>query len=651
MSDTTINIAGDGTNLTVPAAGAKIGAPAVMNKVINLLSRWAGFVGGSAIIVMMFLTFVDVVLRYFFNRPIAGGLEITEYLMAISVALTLAYCAFKKGHIRVTAGTALLPKRTQLIFDSVIMLIGVVFFSLMSWQSAVQAGVMYNSGSYSSVLRIPVYPFVWVVFIGSIIITLIFLRDLVESVARAVKESSMSWLWFFTGSAVVLLLGVAMYFGQYLPWSMGASSFGLVGIVLLIVLLFSGLHVGLVLGLVGFLGMAFLSSGAGLGLLGTVPYSTIASYNMSVVPLFIIMGEFALYSGISTDLYWAAYKWLGRLPGGLAIATVGACAGFAAISGSSLATAATLGAVSLPEMKRHGYSDALATGVIAAGGTIGILIPPSVILVIYGIMTQQSIGKLFLGGFIPGILEAIIYTVIIYFLCRRNPLLGPQGARTTLHEKVVSLKGIWPVLVLFLLVMGGIYTGIFSPNEAAGIGAMGTFLFALGKKKLTRKNLTASFMDTGETSAMTFFILFAAMIFGYFLSVTRLPFALTSFVSDLNLNRYIILGAIYLVYLFLGCIMSSTAMILITVPIFFPLIVALGFDPIWFGIMIVTMCEIGVITPPVGMNVYIIYGVARDVPMQSIFRGIVPFLIGDIIRVAILTALPQIVMFLPNMME
>lgn len=651
MSDVTVNLAGDGTNLAASEAGNKKGASALINTTINALSRWAGFAGGIAIIVMILLTTVDVVMRYFFNSPLYGGLELTEYLMAVSVALTMAYCAMKKGHVRVDAAVTLLPKRTQQIFNSAVMLMGVVFFALMSWQTIIQANVMYTSGSYSTVLRIPVYPFVWVLFVATVVMTLIFLRDFIESTAKAVKGSAISLLWLFLGCAIVLALFAWMNWGQALPWTLNSSTFGVIGIILLIVLLFTGLHVGLVLGFLGFLGMAYLSSGAGVGLLGTVPYSSIASYNMSVVPLFIIMGEFAFYSGISTDLYWTAYKWLGRMPGGLAMATIVGCAGFAAICGSSLATAATLGTISLPEMKKHKYSEMLSSGVVAAGGTIGILIPPSVIMVIYGIMTQQSIGKLFLGGFLPGILEAFIYIAITYYLCKRNPLMGPHGAQTSLREKIVSLKDTWGVLILFAVVMGGIYAGIFSPNEAAGIGAMGALLFALGKRKLNWKTFKASFMDTGETSAMTFFILFGAMIFGYFLAVTRLPFALTSFVSGINVDRYIILIAVFLVYIFLGCIMSSTAMILITIPIFYPMIVASGFDPIWFGIMIVIMCEIGVITPPVGMNVFIIYGVAKgEIPMQNIFKGIIPFLIGDFVLVVILTIWPQIVLVIPNMM-
>jgi len=363
------------------------------------------------------------------------------------------------------------------------------------------------------------------------------------------------------------------------------------------------------------------------------------------------MGGFAYYSGLSKDLYDTVHAWLGHLRGGLAMATVGACASFAAVSGSSLATAATMGTVALPEMKRYKYDDRLATGSVAAGGTIGILIPPSVVLILYAVITEQSIGKLFLAGIIPGTLEAVFYISTIYILCRRNPEMGPPGPGTTFREKLISLKGSWVVLVLFLLIMGGLYLGWFSPIEAAGIGAFGAFLFAIVRRKLSWRSFKGSLFETGKTTVMIFIILMGALIFGYFLSVSRLPYELADAVSALPVNRYVVLIIILIFYLFLGAVMDSLAMMLLTVPIFFPLILAMDFDPIWFGIIIVRVCEIGLITPPVGLNVYIIRGVAGEVPMQTIFRGIVPFLIADICHVALLVTVPQLSLFLPGFMR
>jgi C4-dicarboxylate transporter DctM subunit len=571
--------------------------------------------------------------------------------MAITVATTLAYCALVKGHVRVEIVVSLFSKSVQAVIRCIVMVLGLGFFFLLTWQSATQAENIRLSGSFSSVLRLPDYPFVWVLFVGSALIFLVFLRDLYEDVGQMVKEKRRTWVWLLAGSGVTLLLCALVFWGKELPWRLAPSTFGLVGVGILVLLLFSGLEIGLVIGLVGLLGMAYLSgSRSAFTLMATVPYSTITSYSMSIIPLFILMGTFCFYSGLSEDLFWSMNKWLGRLRGGLAMATVAACAGFAAVSGSSLATTATLGKVALPEMRRYNYDDRLATGCIAAGGTIGILIPPSGILVIYAILTELSIGKLFLAGFIPGVLEALFYIVTISILCRRNPQLGPTGTKTTFVEKLVSLKNTWGVLALFLLVMGAIYTGICSPTEAAGVGAFGAFLFALSKRRLTWQNFVASIMETGKTTAMIFLIVIGSMILSYFLAVTRLPFSLAETVVKLGVDRYLILSGMIVVYLFLGAIMGATGMVLLTVPIFFPVVTALGFDPIWFGIIIVRMCEIGGITPPVGMNVYIMAGISKEVPLEQVFRGIVPFLIADFLHLGLLIFVPQISLFLPNLL-
>lgn len=427
---------------------------------------------------------------------------------------------------------------------------------------------------------------------------------------------------------------------------------GVVGFILLVVLIFMRMPIAVAMGAIGVVGMAYiLGPHAGLNLLKTAPYASIARYGFSVVPLFILMGNFCFHAGVSRDLYYTVNKWLGQFRGGLAMATVAACAGFAAVSGSSLATAATMGTVALPEMKKYKYDPALATGAIAAGGTLGILIPPSVVLVIYGILTEQSIGKLFLAGFIPGILEAFFYIITISIICKRNPLLGPSGARTSLREKVVSLKDTWMILVLFLVVIGGIYMGIFSPSEAAGIGAGGALGLALLRRRLSRQGFTASLLETVKATSMIFTILIGAMLLGYFMAVTRLPFELAGVVGGLEVNRYIILGAILAVYIFLGCMMIPMAMIILTIPIVFPLVIDQGFDPIWFGIITVRIFEIAQITPPVGMNVFVISGVAKDVPMGTIYRGIIPFLIADIFHLTLLVAFPQLALFLPNLMK
>lgn len=426
---------------------------------------------------------------------------------------------------------------------------------------------------------------------------------------------------------------------------------GLFGIAILLVFLFSGLSIGAAMALVGFLGFAALVGlGPALGVLKSVPYSTFANYDLSVIPLFILMGSFAFAAGMSKDLFNAVYKWIGHFRGGVAQATIVACACFAAISGSSLATAATLGAVALPEMKKYKYDDGLATGAIAAGGSIGILIPPSVILIIYGIITEQSIGKLFLAGFIPGIMEMVFYLFTIWYLTLLKPHHGPKGPKTTFQEKIDALKHTWEVVILFLVVIGGIYRGWFTPTEAAGIGAFGTFFFALIKRKLTWGVFKESILNTCVTTGMLFMIILGAMIFGYFLSVSQVPSSLASTVAGLPVNRYVILCIILIITLALGCVMDSMAIVLLTIPVFYPLILDMDFNPIWFGILVVRVTEMGLITPPVGLNVFIIKGIS-GVPIRTIFRGVFPHLVADAIQLVFLVAFPQITLFLPNMMK
>jgi len=427
---------------------------------------------------------------------------------------------------------------------------------------------------------------------------------------------------------------------------------GLFGLVLLLTLLLLRMPIGLSMALTGFLGFSMLSTfKAGFSLLGLVTYQTASNYTLTVIPLFILMGQFAGHSRMGADLYQGIYRWIGFLPGGLAMATVAACAGFAAVSGSSLATAATMGMVALPEMKRFGYDDRLATGSVAAGGTLGILIPPSTVMVIYGILTEQPIGTLFVAGILPGLLLSGLFLITIYILTMRNPELGPPGPRFSLRERIGALQSMGGLLGLFILVIGGLYAGWFTPTEAAGIGAFGALLVTLIKRRLNRENLLASLTETTLTTAMVFLILIGANIFGYFLAVSQIPEWVISRTTSLGMNRYLVLGVVCLVYMVLGCLMEGLAIMVITLPVIYPMMMNLGFDPIWFGVVITLFMEMSLITPPVGMNVFLISGVARDVPMAVIFRGILPFFLAMVVCLVLLILAPQIALFLPGTMS
>ncbi|MFH1123821.1 MAG: TRAP transporter large permease [Pseudomonadota bacterium] len=427
---------------------------------------------------------------------------------------------------------------------------------------------------------------------------------------------------------------------------------GIVGIAFLFLLFSSGMPIAFVMALVGWLGYVYLGSlDAGLNVLGLAFYAGGTTYTLSVIPLFVLMGQLASHSGLSHQIYWAVERWLGHRRGGLAMATIGACAGFAAISGSSVATAATMGTVALPEMKKYRYSLSLATGTVAAGGTLGILIPPSATFVFYAILTEQSVGKLFIAGVLPGIMLAVLFMLTINIWVRINPQVAPRGEGATLRERIAALKGVGGILSLFLLVMGGIYTGVFTPTEAAGIGAFGAFVFSLFTRKMTWQHFVASLNMTGQTTGMIFIIVISAYIFGYFLAVTRIPSELADYMAGLDVSRYIILGWVVLIYTILGMFLDGWAIMVLTIPIIQPLMVNLGFDPIWFGVMIVIMMEMALITPPVGVNVFVIKGVAKEVPMYTIFRGIWPFWIAMLVSLIILTVFPQIALFLPNTMK
>ncbi|NWF91614.1 MAG: TRAP transporter large permease [Syntrophaceae bacterium] len=425
----------------------------------------------------------------------------------------------------------------------------------------------------------------------------------------------------------------------------------LIGLVILFLLLFSGMPIGFGMALIGFCGAVYImNAGAGFNVLGIFPYQYSASYNFAVIPLFVLMGEIAFRSGFGRDLYASVHKVLAGLPGSLAMATVGACAFFGAICGSSTATAATMASVALPEMKKFKYNMRLATGTIASGGTLGILIPPSIIFVLYGIMTEQSIGKLFMAGFLPGVLEAVLYMVTISILVKIHPDWAPPAPRTAVKERILALRNTWPVFVLFIVVVGGIYAGIFTPTEASAVGVLGAYLIMLWRRQFTRQNFIASLLSSGRTTGMIFSILIGAMIMNYWLGISELPMRAAELVGNLPLPPLAILGSILLIYIFLGCIMDSMPMILLTTPIFYPIIVKMGFDPIWFGVLVVRVVEIGLITPPIGLNVFIIRGIAQDIPTFEIFKGVMPFFLSDIVCVILLVAFPQISLFLPSLM-
>ncbi|MEQ5778518.1 TRAP transporter large permease [Thalassospira sp. NFXS8] len=423
------------------------------------------------------------------------------------------------------------------------------------------------------------------------------------------------------------------------------------GFIALFALLLLRVPIGFALGLIGTLGFGWIVGMApALKSVGSVASDTVMNYDFAVIPLFILMGNLVTRSGISDDLYETSYRWFGGMRGGLALATIVSCGGFSAVCGSSLATAATMSRVAVPPMRTYKYADSLAAGSVAAGGTLGILIPPSIALVLYGIMTQSDIGALFAAGVLPGLLGIALYMVAVSVWVRINPKIGPAGKPSSFVEKLLSLRRVIGILALFVLVMGGLYAGFFTPTEAAGIGSAGALFIALLRRRLTVRNLLDTLFDAARTSVALLTILIGALLFANFVNVARLPQDLGAWITSMDLAPMTVIFAIVGIYIVLGCFLESMSMMLLTVPIFYPIVSALGFDLIWFGIIVIVVIEISMITPPVGMNIFVLRSVLPDIPTVTIFRGVLPFVAADIVRVGILIAFPIISLWLPYLM-
>lgn len=424
---------------------------------------------------------------------------------------------------------------------------------------------------------------------------------------------------------------------------------GLIGFAAALLLIGLRVPVAVAMGLVGVVGTALLADWSMVAfVLANQPFEAVFPYGLSVVPLFIFMGVFAARAGLSRNLYEGVYAFVGHFRGGLGIATVGACAGFGAICGSSLATAATMSKVAIPEMRRRGYADTLASASVAAGGTLGVLIPPSIILILYALLTEQSIGALFAAALIPGLLATALYMGSVSVQVRLLPDLGPAGDRFTWGQRLRALARVWDVTLLFVVVIGGIYAGVFSPTEAAAVGAAGAFAFAALRGQLTWKVLGEALSETAVTTGMIFLILIGAALFNTFVETSRLPQTLVQALGGAELGPLMVLVLVIAFYLALGCFMDSLSMILLTVPFVFPVIVEAGWDPVWFGVVLVTIVELGLITPPIGMNLFVIQGTTPGLQLGTIVRGILPFIAADVLRIVLLIAFPALVLWLPR---
>jgi len=595
---------------------------------------------------------LDIALKYLFEAPMHFIIEGETFLLVMVTFLTIAETQRNGRHVSVDLFTIGLPIKVRLFNSTIFSIFGIFLFVIVSWQLFQRGLQEYSDGAKSLISHIPFFPFSFLAAFGCVLLSLVLFKELLEKLGRSFSTYRRP---FFILAVILILSAVIMTLPiayQTFGIQVGRNALGVVMLGFALVLMFFGFPVAFTMAFVGLLGTWFLAGrDISFGFTRLAAFDSVAEYYLCVIPFFILMGLFCLGAGISKDLFRAAHRWVGAMPGGLAISTVIGCGGFAAICGDSMANAATMGAVALPEMKKYQYQDSLATGSVAAGGTLGILIPPSIGFIAYGVVTQESVGKLFMAGILPGIILILFFCATIFLRCKLNPTLGPAAEPCSWREKVRSLQGAWQVVLLFAAVMGGIYSGVVTPTEAGGVGVIGALILALFSSEFTWKKMVDSLTDGIQMSAMIITMLIGVAILNNFIVLTEMPSRLSDFLQSMNLAPYAFFVCVMLLYLVMGMVMNIIPMIIVTLPIIFPSIVAMGFDPIWFGVVMVIMMEMGQISPPVGINVFVIAAVAKDVPMQRIFLGILPFIFCEVAVIVLLTFFPKIALFLPSLME
>ena len=587
---------------------------------------------------------IDVSMRFLLHRSVLGVIEIQEFGLVLVTFLVLSQIENEGHNIRIDLLISRYPKWVQNIVNNINYLLVSILLVMTSWQTVLTT--IKKSHVRSDAFEVPISIFIAIAAVGLFLLSGTVVKKFLSTTVEIIKDRKTPFLLisFVVGLAFALL----PFYVKNLSIGIGGLGLGVLAILILFVmLLFFGMPLAFSMLLVGYIGLFITrkNSLAVFGMLGAVPYYQTANFFLVVLPMFMMMGSLTYYSGISKDLFDAAQKWLGRVPGGLAVSSVAGCAGFAAVSGDSFATAVTMGTVAFPAMKKNGYDASVATGCLAAGGTLGILIPPSIGFIVYAIITEESVGKLFLAGMIPGVVLSLLFIGCIIILAKLKPQLFPPGERYSLKERFHSLKGIWAVIVLFVLILGGMLSGIFSPNEGGAIGAFGAFVIAVLRRRLTFKDFIKSLQETASITGRIFLVLIGVGLVGYFLAATRFPTLLAESLLGIGAGKYPVLISVCILYIILGSLVNVIPMIMLTLPAIFPSIVALGFDPIWFGVVIVILMEMGQITPPVGINVLTISTVS-GVPMGTVFKGIFPFLICMAVCMLLLIMFPQIALFL-----
>lgn len=601
---------------------------------------------------MICLTFVDVILRYVFSNPIMGTKEYTEVMLVLLIAFAIAYTYDQKSHVSVDIITSRLTGKNKVVLETIVTLIGIGLFGVVAWQCVAQLIFFLEIGEkHGSAILIPSAPFQVAIVIGSATLLLLLVRDFIRNILEGLRLQFSRYRWLLIFSISITVLVLAVLWMQPTLWSISLLAVGVIGVICMLLFMFSGLPVAFSLMLVGFLMIGHIRGvNTALNVLGAEIFSTSSNYLWSVAGFFVLMGYFCLYARFGEDIYITFNKWFGHLRGGLAIATVVTSTALAGIVGDALSVTTTMGTIAFPQMRKFKYSDYLSTGTIAAGATLGPLIPPSLGFIIYGNLTGQSIGKLFIAGIIPGLILAVSFILVIVVQCRFNPNLGPPTPKSSWGERFLSLKYGGPIAALFLLVIGGIYAGIFTATEGGAIGCVGALIIGLAMRRFTRQSFISSLVGAGKIIGMIFLVIIGSMVFSRFIAWCNLSEVISSFMVGLDLSPNILVLFILVIFFILGFFIDILPMLLIGVPIFHPVAVAIGADPLWFTVMFVIVIQAGVITPPFATILFALKGIFPDVSIGTIFRGVLPFAFATMACVILMLLIPPLVTWLPNLL-
>jgi tripartite ATP-independent transporter DctM subunit len=619
---------------------------------IGVFSRWINNIGAAVIMLMVSLTLADVIARYVFNSPITGAKEITEVLLITAVFFTIAHTHNKKGHVSVDVVTGKLGSKSSVIIDFTTSILATAMFSIVIIRlSILNQGQIATGAFVADAFHILAAPFSAIMIFGCIMMTLLLIRDLLVDVVKAGKLGFKGYHWLLMLGIPVALLVLASFWMQPDLWDMKLTTVGIIGLLVFLILLLSGIPVVFALLIPAVVFIAHIRGiDPAFNIMAREIFATSATFVWATVAFFVLMGYFCLHARFGEDLYVLFHRWIGRLPGGLAMATAASCTGFAAIVGDSISSIATMTSIAMPEMKKYNYDNRLSTGCIAAGSLIGPIIPPSIPFIIYGVIAGVSIGDLFVAGIIPGLLFGLVFCVTIYIWCRINPKMGPRGEGATWQQRVVSLRGIGPILALFILVIGGIYMGVFSPSEGGAIGASGALIIGLAMRRFTWKSFWQSLIDAAKVLSMILLIINGAVLFTRFVAWCNISDLVSDTVTGLGLSLTSLVLLTMAVFFVLGFFVDVMTLTLIGVPIIHPIAVGLGADPVWFAMLVVLTLNLGALTPPVGLNLFTMKGMAPDIPIGTIYRGALPFIVAAVLVIAIVFLVPILATWLPGLL-